>query len=114
MSKIKIDTKDWLFWGIVVLTLFIMAVLGCYFFQTRGDFADKQTDWAEFGSVLGAITGLIAFAGVLFSSMHSLLPFSIDGSTSRTFWIRFPHAMDLLILMIRFASFTNSTKICDI
>lgn len=67
MSKIKIDTKDWLFWGIVVLTLFIMAVLGCYFFQTRGDFADKQTDWAEFGSVLGAITGLIAFAGVLFT-----------------------------------------------
>lgn len=67
MSRIKKYTKDWLVLGSAIFGVIIIVVLGFYFIQTRGDFADKQTDWGEFGSLLGAIAGLIAFVGVLFT-----------------------------------------------
>ena len=40
--------------------------------------------------------------------MHSLLPFSIDGSTSRTFWIRFPHATAFVTV-----SYTHLLEVTD-
>ena len=67
MSRIKRYAKDWLVWGTVISVLAMIVILGSYFIQTYGNFADKQTDWGEFGSLLGAITGLIAFVGVLFT-----------------------------------------------
>lgn len=57
--------KDWLVWVAVISVLLIIVIVFCYFNQTGGDFADKKTDWGEFGSLLGAIAGLIAFVGVL-------------------------------------------------
>lgn len=67
MSKIKRYVKDWLVWGTVISILFIIVILGFYFIQSWGNFENKQTNWGEFGSLLGAITGLIAFVGVLFT-----------------------------------------------
>lgn len=67
MLKIKRYVKDWLVWGAVLSMLVIIVILVSYFIQVKGNFADKQTDWGEFGSLLGAITGLIAFVGVLFT-----------------------------------------------
>jgi hypothetical protein len=63
----KRNVKDWLVWGTIILTLIIIVILAFYFIQTQGKFADKQTDWGEFGSILGAIAGFIAFIGVLFT-----------------------------------------------
>lgn len=65
--SIKKYAKDWLVWGTVISVLSIIVILGYYFIQNYGNFADKQTNWGEFGSLLGAITGLIAFIGVLFT-----------------------------------------------
>ena len=67
MVKIKRYVKDWLVWVAVISVLLIIVIVFCYFNQTGGDFADKKTDWGEFGSLLGAIAGLIAFVGVLFT-----------------------------------------------
>lgn len=67
MIRMKRKVKDWLVWGAVISTLVIILILAFYFIQTQGKFADKQTNWGEFGSLLGAITGLIAFVGVLFT-----------------------------------------------
>lgn len=67
MSRIKKYVKDWLVWGTVISVLVIIVILGYYFSQAWGNFTDKQTNWGEFGSLLGAITGLIAFVGVLFT-----------------------------------------------
>ena len=67
MIRMKRNVKGWLVWGTVILILIIIVILAFYFIQTKGKFADKQTDWGEFGSLLGAIAGLIAFVGVLFT-----------------------------------------------
>ena len=67
MIRMKRNEKDWLVWGTGISTLIIIVILAFYFIQTQGKFADKQTDWGEFGSLLGAIAGLIAFVGVLFT-----------------------------------------------
>lgn len=71
MLNLKKYAKDWLILGAVILLLVIIIILGLYFIQTSGHFVQKQTDWGEFGSLLGAITGLIAFVGVLFSLRQS-------------------------------------------
>lgn len=60
---IKRYVKDGLVWGTVFSALIIIVILAFYFIQTQG----KLTDWGEFGNLLGAIVGLIAFIGVLFT-----------------------------------------------
>lgn len=67
MSRIKKYVKDWLVLGAAIIGVIIIVILGYYFIQTWGSFENKQTNWGEFGSLLGAITGLIAFVGVLFT-----------------------------------------------
>lgn len=67
MTRLKRYVKDWLVWGAVISGGIIMAILVFYFIQTHGKFANKPTNWGEFGSLLGAIAGLIAFIGVLFT-----------------------------------------------
>ena len=53
-------------------------------------------------------------AGILFSSVYNKLPDCISGFIANTASIRFPHAAAFVTVMIRFASFTSSTRICDI
>lgn len=67
MVKIKRYVKDWLILGSVIFGLIAVIIMVVYFYQTGSDLADKNIDWGEFGSVVGAISGFIAFIGVLFT-----------------------------------------------
>lgn len=82
MIRMKRSVKGWLVWGTVILMLIIIVILAFYFIQTKGKFADK-TDWGEFGSLLGAISGLIAFVGVLFTLRQNKLQFFMGHRTKR-------------------------------
>lgn len=56
------------FWIIIISASIAICMLGVYFWQFMGnDLSDNPTDWGAFGSYMGAITGLLAFAGVLVS-----------------------------------------------
>lgn len=67
MRKKKRNVKDWLIWGSIISILVILFILALYLKQTYRDFINGQVDWGNFGGLLGAITGLIAFVGVLFT-----------------------------------------------
>ena len=60
--------RDWLVWVTVISVLVIAATLIFYFIQTNGAF-----DRGELGSLLGPITGLIAFVGVLLTLRQNKL-----------------------------------------
>lgn len=64
--KFKRYFKDWLGWLSLISVLIIVIIL-CWYFNTQEDFEKKAANWGDFGSLLGAITGLIAFIGVLFT-----------------------------------------------
>ncbi len=65
--------KDWLVWVAAVSVLIIAFILIAYFTKFGGSFSNEHTDWGEFGSLLAAITGLIAFIGVLFTLRQNKL-----------------------------------------
>lgn len=57
-------------WIILFLLLIAIYMLGRYFFQFAGNgWSDDPMEWGAFGSYMGAITGLLAFMGVL-ASIH--------------------------------------------
>ncbi|WP_462389234.1 putative phage abortive infection protein [Phocaeicola coprocola] len=65
MSKIMLNfkrySKDWLSCLTTISILIIILILFCYFHF------NENVNWDNLGSVLGAIAGLIAFIGVLFT-----------------------------------------------
>lgn len=62
--------KDWLNWFIIFSIVAIVALL-CWYFSTQGPFINKEVYWGDFGSILSAVTGLIAFVGLLFTLRQS-------------------------------------------
>ena len=56
------------FWIILILSLIVAYMLWRYFCQFAGNgWSDDPMEWGAFGSYMGAITGLLAFVGVLAS-----------------------------------------------
>ena len=56
------------FWIILILSLIVAYMLWRYFCQFAGNgWSDNPMEWGAFGSYMGAITGLLAFVGVLAS-----------------------------------------------
>ena len=56
------------FWIILVLSLIVVYMLWQYFCQFAGNgWSDDPMEWGAFGSYMSAITGLLAFVGVLAS-----------------------------------------------
>jgi len=56
------------FWIILILSLIVVYMLWRYFCQFAGNgWSDDPMEWGAFGSYMGAITGLLAFVGVLAS-----------------------------------------------
>jgi hypothetical protein len=57
----------------IIITICIIAVVMVYEYrETFGDnISSVSSDWGDFGSYLGAITGLLAFIGVLYSIFQS-------------------------------------------
>lgn len=61
MLNFKRYSKDWLSCLTTISILIIILILFCYFHF------NENVNWDNFGSILGAIAGLIAFIGVLFT-----------------------------------------------
>lgn len=66
MLNFKRYIRDWFCWLVLVSILIIVSILYWYF-SSNDSFESKTADWGDFGSLLGAITGLIAFIGALFT-----------------------------------------------
>lgn len=62
--------KKWsvFIWGMAILALIAICMLIKYFCQfAKNGWSDDPMEWGAFGSYMGAITGLLAFVGVLAS-----------------------------------------------
>lgn len=55
----------------IVLILSAVILLVLYFIHFNNGFSHNSSDWDAFGSYFGAITGLLAFGGVLWSIIDS-------------------------------------------
>lgn len=56
----------------LIITLVALIMLMFYYFHFKGTgLSDSTIDWANFGSYFGSITGLLAFAGVLYTASLS-------------------------------------------
>lgn len=64
------NNKYLVFIFLILFVIFIMLILYAYKFLKYG-LSDYSQDWAHFGSYLGSITGLLAFAGVLYTASLS-------------------------------------------
>jgi hypothetical protein len=62
MKEVKKYLKDWLVGVAAISIIVIVVILTLYFSQIHGAF-----EWGDFGGLLSAIAGLIAFVGVLFT-----------------------------------------------
>jgi len=58
------------FVSLILFVISVMLILYAYRFAKYG-LSNNSQDWAYFGSFLGSITGLLAFAGVLYSINES-------------------------------------------
>lgn len=66
MQKNKIFLRDWLSWLTIGSILVIVLIL-YYYFCSHLPLNSETINWGDFGTILGAVTGLIAFIGVLFT-----------------------------------------------
>lgn len=62
---------DFLFLFAVICLLIIAGILISYFLKFPQGLSNVHQQWGEFGSLFGAITGLVAFVGVLFTLRQS-------------------------------------------
>lgn len=63
--------SNWLIVAIIVLLVICVAMLVFYFYNVTNHFSTDSNDWGNFGGYLGSITGILAFAGVLYSIQRS-------------------------------------------
>lgn len=75
MKTHKIDYFKWAFIITIILTVVLIIV---YVVQFHGTLSSIHSDFADFGSYLGSITGLLAFAGVLYTIRESQKSDQID------------------------------------
>lgn len=67
----KYLNKYWLTISIVTLLIICIIMVFIYFKNVSNNFSTTSDDWGNFGGYLGSITGLLAFAGVLYSLQQS-------------------------------------------
>ena len=75
MLNLKKHLKDWFNWLVFISIIAIILILYWYF-NSHGPFENKAADWGDFGSILAAVIGLIAFIGVLFTLRQSKQQFT--------------------------------------
>lgn len=68
MKKDRIDIIKWALIGTCIITFILIAV---YIYRFHNHLSFEHSDFAEFGSYLGSITGLLAFIGVLYTVKES-------------------------------------------
>lgn len=58
--------------SVYIIFIIVLLMVLAYIIKFFGnDFSDHPSDWAHFGSYIGSVTGLLAFAGVLYSTYES-------------------------------------------
>lgn len=58
--------KMW--WMVIVVVLISILMVIIYFWKSNDGLSYDSNNWSAFGSYFGSITGLLAFAGVLYST----------------------------------------------
>lgn len=103
MNKIMRNCKRYFNnWLTFILMLAIISLLYWYF-ESHSSFEKGAADWGDFGSLLGAVTGLIAFIGVLFTLKQSKQQF-LNGEERSTFF-------ELLKIFISYRDSLRVTRI---
>lgn len=60
-----------LWWMVIIVVLISIIMLIIYFWKSNDGLSYDSNCWSAFGSYFGSITGLLAFAGVLYTSLLS-------------------------------------------
>lgn len=58
--------KMW--WMVIIVVLISIIMIIIYFWKSNDGLSYDSNNWSAFGSYFGSVTGLLAFAGVLYSS----------------------------------------------
>lgn len=104
--------KNWLTISIIILLVICAIMVIIYFSYVSNHFSTNSADWGNFGCYLGSITGLLAFAGVLYSIQQSNKTHTEDSERDTFFRLLDLHTNKMN--SVEFSGIKNSTTLSGI
>lgn len=97
----KTQKVDILKYALIITIIFTILLIAVYFYRFHNGLSQEHSDFADFGSYLGSITGLLAFIGVLYTIRDSQMSRQTDNERSRFYKLLglYQHQVDTIQYM---------------